>query len=730
MSRCCLTVGLFLALLAPSYQPLTAADSPPVYDPSDVPLAAPAVRQAMQDRNFVEARKAIDEAAKNKDAPSDYLAYLRAWSLELEKQHDQAIAALEKFEKDFPQSTWLRRARFAKAQAMVAKSDFRGAQAIYEAEAKYLLSAARRQQSAAVYLEFADARFQPRREDQQPDYRSAREFYALALDTGLAAPRRAEVEFRIGYCLQKLNMPADAAKAYEKFLADQSDDPRQMEARYRMGECLLAAGKLPQARKAWRELLKTVASVPPVPGADGKVKSDGKAEGKRIVPAALRDWPAEAAFHLAETWHCPQPGNDEDLRRGVAALEDFISRFPTHELAPAAHLQIAQSQLHLAHYDEAAATLQHFLQDPRWKNCKELPQARWSLGQVYHKQKKYAEALAVWHEYLTRHPASEGWSAVQQSIIDTEYLVGLEKFKAGDDEAASKLLAEFMDRYPLDARNPGILFTFGQIHHRQKKWEAAIADWQRLVTKYPRSEEASHAQFMIARTLEEPLNRYDEAREHYRQVTGHDAADAQAAAAAIRAKSMLVETERVFRSGEKPQLKLATRNVPAVKIRVYKIDLETYFRKVHSIAGIQRLDVLADRSRHDAGLRGPRLCEVQTADKLDSRAAARRRPASTGCPGRRGGGHGQQSDAGDHHLADPERPGNPREGIPRRGADLRRERGNRQAVARSAPVDFRRSQHLCRGEDGRRRFLPPALPGVERHRPRASEPTALVPMGD
>ena len=67
--------------------------------------------------------------------------------------------------------------------------------------------------------------------------------------------------------------------------------------------------------------------------------------------------------------------------------------------------------------------------------------------------------------------------------------------------------------------------------------------------------------------------------------------DAQAAAAAIRAKSMQVETERVFRSGETPQLKLATRNVPAVKVRVYKIDLETYFRKMHSIAGIQRLDV-------------------------------------------------------------------------------------------------------------------------------------------
>ena len=74
------------------------------------------------------------------------------------------------------------------------------------------------------------------------------------------------------------------------------------------------------------------------------------------------------------------------------------------------------------------------------------------------------------------------------------------------------------------------------MHYRQKKWEAAIADWQRLVTKYPRSEGASHAQFMIARTLEEQLDRYDDAREHYRLVAGRDAAAAQAALAAIPAK--------------------------------------------------------------------------------------------------------------------------------------------------------------------------------------------------
>ena len=40
-------------------------------------------------------------------------------------------------------------------------------------------------------------------------------------------------------------------------------------------------------------------------------------------------------------------------------------------------------------------------------------------------------------------------------------------------------------------------------------------------------------------------------------------------------------TERVFRSSQVPQLKLATQPVPLVKVRVYKIDLETYFRKMH-----------------------------------------------------------------------------------------------------------------------------------------------------
>ncbi len=585
MSRYCLTIGLFLGLLARSIQPISAAEATPPHDAEGAPIVAPAVSQAMQDRDYSAARMAIDKSAKAKDAPSDYLAYLRAWSLHLDKNDDLAISALEKFEKDYPQSKWLRRARFAKAQAMAGKGDFRGAQAVYESEAKYLLSDARRQQSAEVYCEFGDAGYRPPRAGQEPDYNAARQFYALALDAGLKGPRRDEVEFRIGICLQTLHQFKEAAKSFEEFLARHADDPRQNEVRFRLGECLLAAGKPVDARKAWKALLNgRLSSLTEQPGQAGKpdVRAKPALSPKGSV---IRDWPAEAAFHLAETWHCPQPRDDEDAHRGVAALRDFLTWFPQHELAGQAQLEIAAIQVSRQRYDDAVATLQSFLHDSRWKDCKELPDALRRLGDVYLTQKKYAEALATWREYLHRYSAHEGWNEVQQSIIDTEYTVGLEKFKAAEYDAAAPLWNEFMDHYPLDPRNPGILYCFGEMQHRQKKWEAAIAAWQRLAAKYPRSSEVARAETMIARTLDEQLGRYEEAREHYRKIGD------TAAASAISARQMQVATERAFRCDETPRLKLATRNVPSVKVRVYKIDLESYFRKMHSVAGVERLDV-------------------------------------------------------------------------------------------------------------------------------------------
>jgi alpha-2-macroglobulin len=562
-----LPVVVFLGLMILSASRLGAAEAANGIMPADMPLADAQVRQLMQDGKYPEARKAIAESAKAKDAPQDYLTYLSAWSFYQEKQYDQAIAAYEQFEKQFPQSPWFRQSRFARAMALERKGDAKNAELIYRAEAEYLLSAGRRQQLADIYLEFANGYFHPPKEDQKPDFNKAMEFYRKALETGPKADARAEVELLVAQCLQKLNRNAEAAKAYAKFIADHPGGPLDIEARYRLGECRLADNNLREARRAWQDLL-------------AKYPDD---KSPRI---------AEAAFNMAKTWRIPAPRTNEELNLGVAASESFLERFPAHKLASQANLEIAKSYICRSRYEDAAACLNRFIKDERYKDSPEVPEAWNLLGQSCQLQKKFTEALAVWREYLVKYPTQEAWSSVQKGIIDTEYLMALEKYKAKDYPAAVKLLSEFLAKYPLEPRDPGILYLFGQISHEQKQWDAAIAEWRRLTSKYPRSQEASEAQYMIAQTLEQELGKLEEALEEYRKVSfGRRANDSLQAAVRLAEKSMTVAVERIFRSDETPKLKVTTRNIESVTVRAYKVDLETYFRKTHQIGNVEQLAV-------------------------------------------------------------------------------------------------------------------------------------------
>ena len=546
-------------------RPAAAAAGEPVS--ADVPLVGEKVRQLMQDRKYAEAIQAIDEAAGAQDAPKDYLAYLKGRALYLQQQYDQAVAVFEGLEKESPKSSWTRRARFGRALALARKGDFRSAELIVRAEAEYLLSADRKQQIAEIYLEFADAYFKPPKEEEKPDYKKALEFYQKALEVGPKPEKRIEVELLVAQCQQKLGQHGPAAGLFEKFIREHAESPLVIEARYLLGECRLAEGNLKEARRTWQDLL-------------AKHKDS---QSERI---------AEATFQLSRTWKMPQPENDEQLSLGTAALETFIQRFPDHKLAGRAHLEIAQSQVHRGRYEDAVAALKRFLAEKRYEGREEVADARSLLGRCYQLQKKFPEALATWREYLSKHAAHQAWSTVQRQIIDTEYLMAEEQQKAKQYAAAREIWSTFLAKYPLDGRNASILYQFGWMNYQQEKWDEALADWRRLVSKYPGTNEASQAQFIIGQTLEEKLGKLEEALEEYRKVTwGSHAGPAQQAIARLTAKTMTVATQRVFRSDETPKLKLTTRNVETVTVRAYKVDLETYFRKMHLARGVEQLDI-------------------------------------------------------------------------------------------------------------------------------------------
>ncbi|MBN1588114.1 MAG: tetratricopeptide repeat protein, partial [Pirellulales bacterium] len=533
----------------------------------DVPLVEGKLRQLMQDRDYAGAIQAIEKAAKAKNAPVDYLAYLKGRALFLDKQYDQAVAAFDEFQKRFPKSPWARRARFGKAVALARKGDFRGAELIYRAEAEHLLSLDRKQELADIYLEFADSYFKPPKEEQKPDYQKALDFYTKALAVGPKPDKQAEIELLMAQCRQHLGQHDEAAAAYTKFTKDHPKSTLDVEARFRLGQCHLAKGRLNDARRAWQDLLA----------------AHDDSSSKRI---------AEATFNIARTWRIPTPANDGELSLGVAALETFLKRFPTHGRAGRAHLQIAQSYLHRGRPEDAVRCLARFLADEKCRKCKEIPDARCLLGRSYQVQKKYTKALEVWKEYLAKHPADKAWSDVQREIINTEYLMGQAKAEAKQYDEARKLWGEFLAKYPLDGRNPKILYDFGRLNHAQKKWKEAIADWRRLVSKYPGTNEASLAQFMIGVVREQELGELEEALEEYRKVTwGSHVNQARQSIARLTAKSLALVTERVFRSDEKPTLKLTTRNIEKVTVRAYKIDLQTYFRKMHLARGVEGLDI-------------------------------------------------------------------------------------------------------------------------------------------
>lgn len=525
------------------------------------------IRQLIQDRSYDQAVAALDEAVKKEGAARDFLLFLKGRSQHLAGNYDAAIETFTAVEQEFPETVWGRRAGFAKGVSLARKGDFRAAEQVYRARAEQLLSIDRKQGFADIYLEFADTYFKPPKEDTPPDFQKALDFYNQALDVGPNPEKRIEVELQIAKCFQKLGNFQEAVNRLTQFVKDHPKHDLDIEARYLLGESQFSLGDAVSARHTWQDL---IAAYP-------------DSESERL---------ADARFSLAQTYGMPTPGHAEDLYAGVAALQAFIEKHPNHKRVGQAHLVIAQGQMHLGRMDEAIASLTAFINNERNANLEQIPDARNMLGGAYQRQKKYPEALIVWREYLTKHPTHHAWNSVQLEIINTEYLQGADERERKQYDAARKLWNEFLVKYPLDARLPGILYQFGLMQYEQEKWEDALTEWRRLVSKYPNTEESSLAQYMIGVLLEEKQGKLAEALEEYKKVTwGSSAASAQQRIAQLTAKSLQIATERVFRSDETPKIKLTTRNIDRVTVRIYRVDLETYFRKMHLATGVEGLDI-------------------------------------------------------------------------------------------------------------------------------------------
>ncbi len=586
---------------------------------TSLPVIDMAIHDAMQSRAYGDAVKLIETAIGKDDASAaDYLRYLQGVAQTEAKQYDDAISTFEQLEKEHPNSPWISRSRFGRAHVYVLRRQYIEAGEIYGKEAERLLSRDRKDDLAKIYLEFADRYFEGLPADdptkaKQPDYKQALTYYSEAVKLGPTVALRQKIEFRIARCQEELDQNGDAIGSYQRFLAQYAGETpdsgspaplkMQAEAQFRLGSVQLKAGQSALARKTWQDLLSTWKD---------------KAEGDEA--AAIMSYLSRAEYRLAHTYGLPQPNSVGDLELAVTVAEKFLANHPDHELAPKAELEIAQGYAKHGRHLQSVARLQSLIENPKYAESEQVPIARQMLGQEFLAQAKFDEAIAAWKAFLEQHPTDPQWPTVQKRIVDTEYAKAASARANLKFDDARTSWQTFLNKYPLDARAPAILFQFGQMKYAEavklhaervakalengdsaqavdlndqekRLFEEAIVDWRRVVSKYPDSNEASNASFMIGVTLEDRLGKLKEALDSYKQVKGNFAEQANRRITRLTSPHLQLVTERKFRSDEKPRIKLTTRNLENVSVKAYRVDMIDYFRKMHLASGVETLDI-------------------------------------------------------------------------------------------------------------------------------------------
>lgn len=504
-------------------------------------------------------RRALEDGKpEQKDRTLLLLARAQVLSGDLEG----GVATYAELGKQVPGSPLERKARFSAAEALAQGKRFREAAAIYRDEIEKLIGLARKEEVATTYLGLAEQALQ----QEQPDYPRAVSFFDLALDLGLSPAKERSVKLLAAEARLKGGDFADAIARFQPLAKNLTREQGQLRAMLGLGKSRRLAGDKAGARSALRDLLAQ----------------------DRTAPEA-----GDAAYEIALSYGVPAPSAAE-LDRAVEALADLAKGYATHPKAKIANFLVAQCHQALGRGDAALAAARLFLEQHGSEDLPEVPLARVLVGDVLQSQGKLAEAIDAWRAYLKAHPAHGEWERVQRAIVDAEYGIAWAEYQLGKEHfgKARELFDAFAKAYPIEPRNPDILDLLGEMLAQEKKFDEAKDAYARCVSKYPNTAPASHSQFRIAEIFENETFNYLEALRAYRKVTwGPWAVSAQGRVALLEKKHMHVLTARTFRTGEPAAFRLTSRNIEKVRVRVWRLDLETYFRAKHGIGNVERLDI-------------------------------------------------------------------------------------------------------------------------------------------
>jgi uncharacterized protein YfaS (alpha-2-macroglobulin family)/tetratricopeptide (TPR) repeat protein len=552
------------------------------------PAMPPAIVAAMQEGRYADAVKALEAPLSDEETPDDasYRQLVTGVAQKLAGQLDAARGTLQKALDASPGGRWTAKLRSELAAVEVASRNFEAAEALARAEASSLVDPNRKDALAGIYRSFAESLLKPDNPIMPADPEGAYALLNEARELAKGPALRASLLLAMARASQAAGNPGRAIENDQAYLDQHVRSPKDAPAadvaaaRLGLGEAQLAAGQPEAARRTWDDLVRSMVDEP-------------EATASR----------AQAMYLISRTYAIPAPGDPNAMRLGVASLRRFLEAYPTHPKAVRAAYEIGQSFEAQGMTDEALAAYRTFLKsapqpeesaEARRDRAELTMAAAFRVAALLQQQGAFEPAIAAYQEYLAKFPNGPQSAEAQRAILDTKLAIAEDLERHGRHADARAAWEEFVVQNPLDGRVPEALYRVGLSWTKEKppKLDEAIGAWTTLAGKFPGSEPAGHAQFDIARLFEEEKGDPETAIARYKEVNGGPWQEqAQQRIAAMEAKRLEVVTPRPFRSGETAQLKVTTRNLETLTFTAYKLSPEAYFRKKHTLEGVENLDI-------------------------------------------------------------------------------------------------------------------------------------------
>ncbi len=574
-------VGLIAAGLTYAFGPDESTKPIKATDPI-APVLPRSVAGPLEEGRYAEAVSAIDALIKPDQPPADraYLGLVKGIATRLSGSIDGGRKALQNALEADAKGVWSGRIRFELATLELAAARPVEAEALARAEVETLLDPARKDRLAKIVSDFARSLIAPKESLTPADPNAAHDLFAQARELAQGAEIKARLLYEMASLSRIAGNPQRAIEELNAYLKEYPKEDGRPEARFLLGDSQLTIGQNVAARMTWADLARDLKDKP---------------------EARFRNLRASSLYQITRTHGMPQPPSDVELNLAIAATRRFLDDAPEHPLAVKAAYELGAAAQSRGKTDRALEYFKAFLADSGFKATTDAAKrdrlelgmsATFQIALILQTQEKYDEAIAAWKGYLAQYPDGPQSADARRAIVDTQYLIAQFYDRKKQFDRARSAYASFVAENPLDPRAPQAYFELGRIRNDEKKYDDAIAAWNLLAGKFPKTEPAEHALFSIAQTLETEKGDLTAAIEQYRKVTVEPwSSHARMRIAVMEARELTVITPRTFRSGETPILKIHTRNLDKLTFSAYKLDAESYFRKKNTLRGVESLDI-------------------------------------------------------------------------------------------------------------------------------------------